>query len=155
MNRTISHIASTLIAVGLLHLQTAYAQEGPRNTKWSQDTATKAEECNQPRPGSYEAIMSYKDPQHYGPCGKRGPQPRVIESQTPDDDPAPGSYRAIMSVKDPQNYGPQHWGHHGTVRSTNETTPDTCNRPRPGSWEAIMSVKDPQHFGPCGKRNDR
>ncbi|TXH04507.1 MAG: hypothetical protein E6R07_07530 [Nevskiaceae bacterium] len=93
--------------------------------------------------------MSVKDPQHYGPCGLKGPQPPVVESPSRNDQPAPGSFRAIMSVKDPQNYGPRStkWA------KATDTTADKCHRPSPGSWEAIMSVKDPQHYGPCGKKD--
>lgn len=93
-----------------------------------------------PAPGSFAAIMSVKDPSHFGPhLPAADTPPRQFFS------PAPGSFTAIMSVKDPS-----HWLPH--LPAADLPAAGGCVA-RPGSFAAIMSVKDPSHWGPCGPRN--
>ncbi len=86
-----------------------------------------------PSPGSFEAIMSVKDPGHYGHKAA-GDAPILRRGEG-----LPGSFEAVMSVKDPA-----HWGPKAAVER--EDCPTRIASP--GSYEAVMAVKDPGRFGP-------
>lgn len=89
-------------------------------------------------PGSYQAIMAYKDPAHFGR--------HLLAADLPSNyaGPKPGSWEAIMSVKDPARYG-RH------LPAADLPPAAGCSL-RPGSWEAIMSIKDPARYGSCGRK---
>ncbi len=86
-----------------------------------------------PAPGSFEAIMSVKDPGNYGlkVAGDAPVSPRSAG--------LPGSFEAVMSVKDPAHWGPKAGVEHEGCPTQSAS---------PGSYEAVMAVKDPGRFGP-------
>lgn len=88
--------------------------------------------------GSFQAIMAYKDPAHFGRHLPAADLPSVY------DGPRAGTWQAIMSIKDPARYG-RHL-------AAADLPPAAGCTLRPGSWEAIMSVKDPSRYGPCGRK---
>lgn len=90
------------------------------------------------QPGSYQAIMAYKDPAHFGRHLPAADLPSAYEG------PRAGTWQAIMSVKDPA-----HYGRHLLAADLPPAAGCTL---RPGSWEAIMSVKDSSRYGPCGRK---
>jgi hypothetical protein len=90
------------------------------------------------QPGSYQAIMAYKDPAHFGRHLPAADLPSTY------DGPRAGTWQAIMFVKDPARYG-RHL-------AAADLPPAARCTLRPGSWEAIMSVKDPSRYGPCGRK---
>ncbi|TXH04496.1 MAG: hypothetical protein E6R07_07475 [Nevskiaceae bacterium] len=90
------------------------------------------------QPGSFQTIMSAKDPAHFGRHLPAADRPSTYAG------PSPGSWQAIMSAKDPARYG-RHL-------AAADLPPRAGCTLRPGSWEAIMSVKDPARYGPCGRK---
>lgn len=123
-----------LLATRLTRSMAAAALLGAASTgAWAQP----AQES--PVPGSFEALMSVKDPGHYGPKAA-GDAPISPRSEG-----LPGSFEAVMSVKDPAHWGPKAGVEHEgcPTRSTS-----------PGSYEAVMAVKDPGRFAaePCRRQ---
>lgn len=90
-----------------------------------------------PKPGSFRAIMSVKDPAHYGPHLPAADIPSTYVA------PKPGSFRAIMSAKDPSHYGPH---------LPAADIPSKYVAPAPGSALGLLSVKDPMRYRELTKR---
>ena len=117
MNTSILRQAGlVLLAIAILSTQTASADDGGYVT---------------PKPGSFRAIMSIKDPSHYGPHLPAADIPSTYVA------PVPGSWKAIMSVKDPSRYGPH---------LPAADIPSKYVAPAPGSALALLSVKDPMRY---------
>ena len=88
---------------------------------------------DQPRPGSFAAIMAIKDPANFGPHLPAADLPSTYRA------PVPGSIAAISAVKDPAHFGPHLLA---------ADVPSRYVPPAPGSIAAILAVKDPANFGP-------
>lgn len=110
--------------------------------------ANYADDAASPAPGSWQAIMSVKDPANYGRHLPAADQPpHEIASLPP-----PGTTAALLAAKDPASYarrfsptaiasGPA-TGSFARFESVKALPP----APAPGSFEAIIRSKDPMFF---------
>ena len=88
---------------------------------------------DQPRPGSFAAVMAVKDPSHFGPHLPAADLPSAYRP------PVPGSIAAIAAAKDPSHYGPH---------LAAADAPTRYASPAPGSIVAVLAAKNPSRFGP-------
>ena len=86
-----------------------------------------------PRPGSFAAIESVKDPAHYGAHLPAADLPAPCSS------PKVTAIQALLAIKAPSHHGPH-------LAAADQ--PSHYLAPLPGSPQALLAAKNPARFGP-------